>query len=54
MIQNRKYKCKNNITLIYLTFIHCTCKLKKQHKQFSSVKNMNKLSLIKALKIFRT
>jgi hypothetical protein len=21
--QNKKYKCKNNIKLIYLTFIHC-------------------------------
>jgi hypothetical protein len=31
-IQNEKYKCKNNIKLIYLTFIHCTCKFEK-HKQ---------------------
>jgi len=34
--------------LIYLTFIHCTCKFEK-HKQFSSVKTMNKLSLIKSI-----
>jgi hypothetical protein len=26
IIQNKKYKCKNNIKLIYLTFIHCTNK----------------------------
>ena len=24
--QNQKHKCKNNIILIYLTFIHCTDK----------------------------
>jgi hypothetical protein len=30
--QNKKYKCKNNINLIYLTFIHCTCKF-ENHKQ---------------------
>ena len=24
--QNEKYKCKNNIKLTYLTFIHCTNK----------------------------
>jgi hypothetical protein len=32
IIQNKKYKCKNNITLIYLTFIPCTCKF-EEHKQ---------------------
>jgi len=32
VIQNLKYKCKNNIKLINLTFIHCTCKFEK-HKQ---------------------
>jgi hypothetical protein len=25
--------CKNNIKLIYSTFLHCTCKFEK-HKQF--------------------
>jgi hypothetical protein len=24
MIQNEKHNCKNNLKLIYLTFIHCT------------------------------
>jgi len=33
IIQNKKYKCKNNIELIYLTFVHCTYKLEK-HKQY--------------------
>jgi hypothetical protein len=32
-IKNIKYKCKNNIKLIYLTFIHCTYKFEK-HKQY--------------------
>jgi len=32
IIQNEKYKCKNNIKLVYLTFILCTCKF-EQHKQ---------------------
>ena len=32
IIQNQKYKCKINIKLIYLIFIHCTCKFEK-HKQ---------------------
>ena len=32
IIQNKKYKCKNIIKLIYLTFIHCTFKFEK-HKQ---------------------
>ena len=30
--QNQKYKCKNNIKLFYLTFIHCTSKF-ENHKQ---------------------
>jgi len=30
--------CKNNIKLIYLTFIHCTCKFEK-HKQSFHNKN---------------
>ena len=30
IIQNQKYKCKNNTTLIYLSFVHCTCKFEKQ------------------------
>jgi len=33
-----KCKCKNNTKLIYLTFIHCTCKFEK-HKQFFLSKN---------------
>ena len=32
IIQNQKCKCKNDIKLIYLTFIHCTCKF-EEHKQ---------------------
>jgi len=32
IIQNQKYKCKNKIKFIYLTFVHCTCKFEK-HKQ---------------------
>ena len=33
IIQNQKYKCKNYIKLIYLTFMHhCTCKF-EEHKQ---------------------
>ena len=32
IIQNRICKCKNNIRLINLTFIHYTCKFEK-HKQ---------------------
>jgi hypothetical protein len=35
VIQNQKYKCKNNTKLIYLTFIHCTCKFEKHKKSFS-------------------
>jgi predicted acyl esterase len=30
---HKKYKCKNDIKLIYLTFVHCTCKSEK-HKQY--------------------
>ena len=30
--QNQKHKRQNNIKLIYLTFMHCTCKFEK-HKQ---------------------
>jgi len=33
IIQNKKCKCKNNIKLIYLTFIHCKRKFVK-HKQY--------------------
>ena len=29
-------KCKNNIKLIYLTFIHCTCKFEKHKPSFLS------------------
>jgi len=33
---HQKYNCKNKIKLIYLTFIHCTCKLEKHKKFFLS------------------
>jgi len=33
---HQKYKCKNNIKLINLTFIHCTCKLGKHKQRFPS------------------
>ena len=36
IIQNKKYKCKNNIKLIYLTFIHCKCKFEKHKQHFVS------------------
>ena len=50
IIQNQKYKCKNNIKLIYLTFIHCTCKFEKlkpsnaheKHKQSFLSENYNR------------
>jgi hypothetical protein len=45
----KKYKCKNNIKLIYLTFMLCTCKFKKLN-QFSLLKTMNKLFLTKGIK----
>jgi hypothetical protein len=48
IIQNQKYKCKNNIKLIYLTFIYCTCKFESINS-LSLVKTMNKLSLIKSI-----
>jgi len=44
MIQNQKYKCKNNIKLIYLTSIYCTCKFEK-HKQ-SNVQEKHKQSFL--------
>ena len=28
--------CKNNMKLIYLTFIHCTCKFEKHKQSFLS------------------
>ena len=31
---NTKIKLKKYIQLIYLTFIHCTCKFEKKHKQY--------------------
>ena len=34
--QNQKYKCKKNIKLIYLPFIHCTCKFEKHKQTFLS------------------
>ena len=36
IIQDQKYNCKNNIKLIYLTFIHCTCKFEKHKQSFLS------------------
>jgi hypothetical protein len=33
---HKKYKRKNNIKLIYLTFIYCTCKFEKCKKSFLS------------------
>ena len=46
MIQNKKYKCKSNIKLIYLTFVYCTCKFEKRKQSFLSEE---KLSLIKSV-----
>ena len=37
--QNQKYKCKNNIKLIYFTVIHCTCKFDKHKQSFVSENN---------------
>ena len=36
IIQNQKYRCKNNIKLIYLTCIHGTCKFQKHKQSFLS------------------
>jgi len=47
--KSKIYMCKNNIKLIYLTFIHCTCKFKNINS-ISLIKTMNKLSLIKIIK----
>jgi hypothetical protein len=33
---HQKYKCKKNIKLIYLAFIHCTCKFEKFKQSFLS------------------
>jgi len=38
---HQKYKCKNNIKLIYLSFIHCTCKF-ENHKQSFLSENYNR------------
>ena len=46
VVQNQKCKCKNNIKLIYLTFIHCTCKLESINN-LSFVKTLIELSIIK-------
>jgi len=35
-IYHQKYKGKNNIKLIYLTFIYCTCKFEKHKQSFLS------------------
>jgi len=48
IIQNQKYMCKNDIKLIYLTFIHWTCKFESINN-LSLVKTVNKLSLIKRI-----
>ena len=50
IIQNKKYSCKNNIKLVYLNPIHCTCKFEKhkqsnareKHKQFFPSDNYNR------------
>jgi hypothetical protein len=42
MKRNKKYNCKNNIKLIYLNFICCTCKF-EEHKQ-SNVHEKHKQS----------
>jgi len=39
IIQDQKYNCKNNIKLMYLTFIHCTCKFGKHKQSFLSSEN---------------
>ena len=36
IIQNQKYKCKNDIQLIYSTCIHCTCKFERHKQSFLS------------------
>ena len=36
IIRNKKYMCKTIIKLIYLTFIHCTCKFEKHKHSFLS------------------
>jgi len=36
IILNRKYKCKDSIKLIYLTFIRYTCKFEKHKQSFLS------------------
>ena len=41
VIQNQKYSCKNNIKLLYLTFIHCARKLVK-HKLSVHRENYNR------------
>ena len=40
--------CKYNIKLIYLTFVHCTCKSEK-HKQIFPNKNTNKVRHMKSI-----
>jgi len=42
-VQDQKYNCKYNIKLMYLTFIHCTCKFEK-HKQSSISENYEQTS----------
>jgi hypothetical protein len=36
IVQNQKYKCKNNIKFIYLTFLRYTCKFEKNKQSFLS------------------
>jgi len=35
-LQNQKYRCKINVKLIYITFIHCTNKFEKHKQSFLS------------------
>ena len=46
IIQNQKYKGKNNIKLIYLTFIHCTCEFERMNN-LTRMKSVHILSLVK-------
>jgi len=51
MIRNQKYKFKNNIKLIYLTFVRCTCICKfEKHKQLILSENYEKPFPIKIIK----
>ena len=48
----KKYECKNNIKLIYLSFMHCTCKFEKHKQSFlklALIKSMNNLTHMKSI-----